>query len=128
VDNDVKSILNDLYRAINSRLESSSQIDEQVRKLEAMGFHLSLHLEATLLLTRNRPKAKGRKRSRRPIRKIQSGSLSLDDRDIQFLKSLKIALDEKEKKGAPSRAAKVSRKSTKTSRKTKKAGKRSADG
>lgn len=109
MDEDVKAILADLYRALSDRLERSHEISDSVRRLEELGYKLSMYLEATILLERDEAelaaeeaagaeRKRGAKKRRRK-RKIRSGTLKLDESDVSFLKSLKISVTEDKKKG-----------------------------
>lgn len=95
MDDEVKSILSDIYHVINERLETSGRIDEQVRRLEELGFKFSIYLEATILLNRIEPESGPPPRPSTARRGKRSGGLKLDDRDLRFLSSLKITVDGK---------------------------------
>lgn len=92
----MKAVLGRLARAINDGLEGSSDIAESVRKLETLGYRFTLYLDATILLTRE-DGGETRTGPRSTARRVRTGSLKLSDKDLKFLKSLKISLTEKSK-------------------------------
>ena len=91
MNDDIKATLSALARAINDELGRSERIDESVRKLKELGYEFTLYLEATLLLRRDGESREAKSRPR--TRRVRSGSLSLSERDLKFLKSLRISLD-----------------------------------
>lgn len=92
----MKAVLGKLARAINDGLESSSDIADSVRKLETLGYRFTLYLDATILLTRE-DGGETRSGGRGTPRRVRAGSLRLSDKDLKFLKSLKISLTDKSK-------------------------------
>ena len=91
MNDDIKATLSALARAINDELGHSERIDESVRKLKELGYEFTLYLEATLLLRKDEESREGKSRPR--LRRVRSGSLSLSERDVKFLKSLRISLN-----------------------------------
>ena len=95
MDENVKAILKQLAGASNQGLQDSEDLAASVRKLEGLGYEFSLYLEATILLTRDGEEAPASPKPRSHAatrRRIRSGSLSLSEKDLKFLKSLKIAI------------------------------------
>ena len=94
MNDDIKATLGRLAKAINQVLGHSEEIDASVHKLKELGYEFTLYLEATLLLRQADGESDGKSRRARPrlTRKIRSGSLRLSERDVKFLKSLRISL------------------------------------
>ena len=96
MDEEVKTLLSELARTINAGLERSRGIAATVKRLEELGYQSAIYLEATILLSR--PADGDEKKRRRPLARVQRGSLKLSREDLGFLKSLRIAIGERPKK------------------------------
>ena len=96
VDQQLKQLMNELGAAINESLADSEQIAEVVSRIKDGGYDIFLVLEATIGVSKQ-----GEKPSEKTslVTTLSSNAdLKISEQDLKFLKSLRIKLDEEEKK------------------------------
>ena len=86
--------MKDLGEAINESLADSDQISDVVSRIKDGGYDIFLVLEATIGLTKQGEKPGENETTSVTMR--TSSSLTLDDQDQKFLKSLRIKVEESE--------------------------------
>ena len=94
MDQQLKRLMKDLGEAINESLADSDQISEVVSRIKDGGYDIFLVLEATIGLTKQGEKSGENETTSVTMR--TSSSLSLDDQDQKFLKSLRIKVEDLE--------------------------------
>ena len=93
MDQQLKRLMKDLGEAINESLADSDQISDVVSRIKDGGYDIFLVLEATIGLTKQGEKPG---ESETTSVTIRTNSLSLDDQDQKFLKSLRIKVEDAE--------------------------------
>lgn len=93
MDQQLKRLMKDLGEAINESLADSDQISDVVSRIKDGGYDIFLVLEATIGLTKQGEKPG---ESETTSVTIRTNSLSLDDQDQKFLKSLRIKVEDSE--------------------------------
>ncbi len=91
MDQQLKRLMKDLGEAINESLADSDQISEVVSRIKDGGYDIFLVLEATIGLSKQ-----GTKPGESEIESITmrtNSSLTLNDQDQKFLKSLRIKIE-----------------------------------
>ncbi len=94
MDQQLKRLMKDLGEAINESLADSDQISEVVSRIKDGGYDIFLVLEATIGLSKQ-----GAKPGESEIESITmrtNSSLTLNDQDQKFLKSLRIKVESTE--------------------------------
>ncbi len=94
MDQQLKRLMKDLGEAINESLADSDQISDVVSRIKDGGYDIFLVLEATIGLTKQGEKSGENETTSVTMR--TSSSLSLDDQDQKFLKSLRIKVEDLE--------------------------------
>ena len=94
MDQQLKRLMKDLGEAINESLADSDQISEVVSRIKDGGYDIFLVLEATIGLTKQGEKAGEDEVMSVTMR--SNSSLTLDDQDQKFLKSLRIKVEDLE--------------------------------
>jgi hypothetical protein len=91
VDRQLKSLMKELGKAINSSLSDSDEIAEVISRIKAGGYDVFLVLEATIGFNRRDEDAveKTPVDTERPAATAQMTS-----QDVKFLKSLRISVDD----------------------------------
>ena len=86
--------MKDLGEAINESLADSDQISDVVSRIKDGGYDIFLVLEATIGLTKQGEK--GGESETTSVTMRTNSSLTLDDQDQKFLKSLRIKVEDLE--------------------------------
>jgi len=94
MDQQLKRLMKDLGEAINESLADSDQISEVVSRIKDGGYDIFLVLEATIGLTKQGEKTGESETTSVTMR--TNSSLTLDDQDQKFLKSLRIKVEDLE--------------------------------
>ncbi len=94
MDQQLKRLMKDLGEAINESLADSDQISDVVSRIKDGGYDIFLVLEATIGLTKQGEKSGDSETTSVTMR--SSSSLTLDDQDQKFLKSLRIKVEDLE--------------------------------
>ena len=94
MDQQLKRLMKDLGEAINESLADSDQISDVVSRIKDGGYDIFLVLEATIGLTKQGEKPGESETTSVTMR--SSSSLTLDDQDQKFLKSLRIKVEDSE--------------------------------
>ena len=94
MDQQLKRLMKDLGEAINESLADSDQISDVVSRIKDGGYDIFLVLEATIGLTKQGEKAGENETTSVTMR--TNSSLTLDDQDQKFLKSLRIKVEDLE--------------------------------
>jgi hypothetical protein len=94
MDQQLKRLMKDLGEAINESLADSDQISEVVSRIKDGGYDIFLVLEATIGLTKQGERSGDSETTSVTMR--SSSSLTLDDQDQKFLKSLRIKVEDLE--------------------------------
>ena len=101
LDDDLRKLINELSEVINEAIETSSSLRSALRRLRRKGYNIFLILEATMggkkvPLT---PKGNGGKRNTNNNNKVNRYRLEMTKSDRDFLRALKISLDDPKEKG-----------------------------
>jgi hypothetical protein len=96
VDQQLKQLMNELGAAINESLADSEQIAEVVSRIKDGGYDIFLVLEATIGVSKQSDKST--EKTSLVTTLSSSADLKISEQDLKFLKSLRIKLDEEEKK------------------------------
>ena len=91
MDDQLKTLVKELGEAINQAVADSDRIAEVMGRIKASGHDVFLALEATIGFTQ-RDDA-GERSSRKQTR--STGELEITPQDLQFLRSLRIAVSDK---------------------------------
>jgi hypothetical protein len=94
MDQQLKRLMKDLGEAINESLADSDSISDVVTRIKDGGYDIFLVLEATIGLTKQ-----GEKPGENEVTSVTmrtNSSLTLDDQDQKFLKSLRIKVEDLE--------------------------------
>jgi hypothetical protein len=94
MDQQLKRLMKDLGEAINESLADSDQISNVVSRIKDGGYDIFLVLEATIGLTKQGEK--GGESETTSVTMRTNSSLTLDDQDQKFLKSLRIKVEDLE--------------------------------
>ena len=94
MDQQLKRLMKDLGEAINESLADSDQISDVVSRIKDGGYDIFLVLEATIGLTKQGEK--GSESETTSVTMRTNSSLTLDDQDQKFLKSLRIKVEDLE--------------------------------
>ncbi len=94
MDQQLKRLMKDLGEAINESLADSDQISDVVSRIKDGGYDIFLVLEATIGLTKQGEKSGESETTSVTMR--TNSSLTLDDQDQKFLKSLRIKVEDLE--------------------------------
>ena len=94
MDQQLKRLMKDLGEAINESLADSDQISDVVSRIKDGGYDIFLVLEATIGLTKQGEK--GGESETTSVTMRSNSSLTLDDQDQKFLKSLRIKVEDLE--------------------------------
>jgi hypothetical protein len=94
MDQQLKRLMKDLGEAINESLADSDQISDVVSRIKDGGYDIFLVLEATIGLTKQGEK--GGESETTSVTMRTNSSLTLDDQDQKFLKSLRIKVEDLE--------------------------------
>jgi hypothetical protein len=94
MDQQLKRLMKDLGEAINESLADSDQISDVVSRIKDGGYDIFLVLEATIGLTKQGEK--GGESETTSVTMRTNSSLTLDDQDQKFLKSLRIKIEDLE--------------------------------
>jgi len=92
MDQQLKRLMKDLGEAINESLADSDQISDVVSRIKDGGYDIFLVLEATIGLTKQGEK--GGESETTSVTMRTNSSLTLDDQDQKFLKSLRIKVED----------------------------------
>lgn len=92
MDQQLKRLMKDLGEAINESLADSDQISDVVSRIKDGGYDIFLVLEATIGLTKQGEKSGESETTSVTMR--TNSSLTLDDQDQKFLKSLRIKVED----------------------------------
>jgi hypothetical protein len=92
MDQQLKRLMKDLGEAINESLADSDQISDVVSRIKDGGYDIFLVLEATIGLTKQGEKTGESETTSVTMR--TNSSLTLDDSDQKFLKSLRIKVED----------------------------------
>ena len=96
VDQQLKQLMNELGAAINESLADSEQIAEVVSRIKDGGYDIFLVLEATIGVIKQSDKST--EKTSLVTTLSSNADLKISEQDLKFLKSLRIKLDEEEKK------------------------------
>jgi hypothetical protein len=96
VDQQLKQLMNELGAAINESLADSEQIAEVVSRIKDGGYDIFLVLEATIGVSKQGDKPS--EKTSLVTTLSSNADLKISEQDLKFLKSLRIKLDEEEKK------------------------------
>ena len=96
VDQQLKQLKNELGAAINESLADSEQIAEVVSRIKDGGYDIFLVLEATIGVSKQGDKPS--EKTSLVTTLSSNADLKISEQDLKFLKSLRIKLDEEEKK------------------------------
>ena len=96
VDQQLKQLMNELGAAINESLADSEQIAEVVSRIKDGGYDIFLVLEATIGVSKQGDKPS--EKTSLVTTLSSNADLKISEQDLKFLKSLRIKLDEDEKK------------------------------
>ena len=96
VDQQLKQLMNELGAAINESLANSEQIAEVVSRIKDGGYDIFLVLEATIGVSKQGDKPS--EKTSLVTTLSSNADLKISEQDLKFLKSLRIKLDEEEKK------------------------------
>jgi hypothetical protein len=96
VDQQLKQLMNELGAAINESLADSEQIAEVVSRIKDGGYDIFLVLEATIGVSKQSDKSS--EKTSLVTTLSSNADLKISEQDLKFLKSLRIKLDEEEKK------------------------------
>jgi hypothetical protein len=88
--------MNELGAAINESLADSEQIAEVVSRIKDGGYDIFLVLEATIGVSKQGDKPS--EKTSLVTTLSSNADLKISEQDLKFLKSLRIKLDEEEKK------------------------------
>jgi len=94
MDQQLKRLMKDLGEAINESLADSDSISDVVSRIKDGGYDIFLVLEATIGLTKQGEKSGDAEVTSVTMR--TNSSLTLDDQDQKFLKSLRIKVEDLE--------------------------------
>ena len=93
LDENIKWLIKELSSAINESLSGSEAIKDAIKKIKGRGYDIFLIIEATIGVDKTTPKAKTSSRSKGEETPIK---LKINALDREFLKSLKISVDDKD--------------------------------
>ena len=96
VDQQLKQLMNELGAAINESLADSEQSAEVVSRIKDGGYDIFLVLEATIGVSKQGDKPS--EKTSLVTTLSSNADLKISEQDLKFLKSLRIKLDEEEKK------------------------------
>jgi hypothetical protein len=96
VDQQLKQLMNELGAALNESLADSEQIAEVVSRIKDGGYDIFLVLEATIGVSKQGDKPS--EKTSLVTTLSSNADLKISEQDLKFLKSLRIKLDEEEKK------------------------------
>lgn len=96
VDQQLKQLMNELGAAINESLADSEQIADVVSRIKDGGYDIFLVLEATIGVSKVGEKSS--ETTSLVTTLPGSADFKISEQDLKFLKSLRIKLDEEEKK------------------------------
>ena len=96
VDQQLKQLMNELVAAINESLADSEQIAEVVARIKDGGYDIFLVLEATIGVSKQNDKSS--EKTSMVTTLSSNADLKISEQDLKFLKSLRIRLDEEDKK------------------------------
>jgi uncharacterized protein (UPF0335 family) len=94
VDRQLKKLMNELGEAINESLTESEQIAEVIARIKDSGYDVYLVLEATVGFTKQEEERSPSRPARRVSGRAKMPEFKLNSHDKQFLKALRISLDE----------------------------------
>lgn len=92
MDDQLKRLVKELGEAINQAVADSDRIAEVMGRIKASGHDVFLALEATIGFTQREPSYEGVPHDDRK----SSGQLEITSQDRQFLRSLRIAITDKD--------------------------------
>lgn len=91
MDQELKNLMKELGEAINQAVAESEQISDVMSRIKAGGHDVFLVLEATVGFNQNEGSAENP-----PPRKLKSsGKLEITSQDLKFLRSMRIAVNDK---------------------------------
>lgn len=93
LDDKFKQLIKELGSAINESLSESDKIAEVMGRIRAAGYDLFLVLEVTIGFNRNEDASRNR-RNKIGSRRKESREFRLTTADTEFLRELKISVDE----------------------------------
>ena len=93
LDENIKWLIKELSSAINESLSSSDAIRDAIRKMKGRGYDIFLIIEATIGIDKTTHQAKASSKRRKVETPIK---LKINALDREFLKSLKISVDDKD--------------------------------
>jgi len=96
LDDNFKSLIKELGSAINDSLSDSDRIAEVMSRIRAAGYDLFLVLEVTIGFNK-RGEANLVHRQKLTPEQLQNGEFRLTTKDEQFLRALKISVDQASK-------------------------------
>lgn len=96
VDQQLKQLMKELGDAINESLSDSEQIAEVVSRIKEGGYDIFLVLEATIGVSKQGEKSPDKTALVTTL--TTNPELKVNDQDLKFLKSLRIKIEEEEKK------------------------------
>jgi hypothetical protein len=96
VDQQLKQLMKELGEAINESLADSDSIAEVVSRIKEGGYDIFLVLEATIGVSKQGDKPS--EKTSLVTTLSSNADLKISEQDLKFLKSLRIKLDEEEKK------------------------------
>jgi hypothetical protein len=91
VDDELKKLMKELGEAINQSVAESDQVSEVMARIKAGGYDAFLVLEATIGFNQ-RDGASG---TPKQTERTSSGELDITSQDLKFLRSLRIAVNDK---------------------------------
>ena len=95
LDENFKRLVKELGHAINETIADSERISEIMGRIRASGYDLFLVLEVTVGFNRRNETSLARRPKSSPQRS-QEAEFRLNNHDTQFLRALKISVDEEE--------------------------------
>jgi hypothetical protein len=96
VDQQLKQLMKELGEAINESLSDSEAIAEVVSRIKDGGYDIFLVLEATIGVSKQGEKPTDKTSLVTTL--TSNPELKVSDQDVKFLKSLRIKIEEEEKK------------------------------
>ena len=94
MDDRLKQLMQQLGTAINDSLSDSEAIAEAIVEIRQAGYDVFLVLEATIGFNRRRSAEEETQGEEEPAARSITGKIRLTTQDQQFLKALKISVEE----------------------------------
>jgi len=91
VDDELKKLMKELGEAINHSVAESDQISDVMARIRAGGYDVFLVLEATIGFNQR----DGAREAPKQTERTSSGELDITSQDLKFLRSLRIAVNDK---------------------------------